>query len=190
MVVGKLVNFTINQLLRKKVFLGYDVSHWDFRINKYLLGKKNRVYIFNVNYTYVFLRRALSVFFNIAVRRGCCALVNENPRFRKPIERRFKKFFRYKRLFRIATSRCPRGILTNHELNKVRIGFFKYLPHILVSLTPYFSSFISHECRVLNIPHVSIIDTSFFIVDADYIIPGNEKSLRTNLFYNSLFSIF
>ena len=99
---GTVLHLTLLQLLMPGTHIGYDISHWDNRSKCFLLGVHYRTYIHNLNYTYSFLRRALSLLFNILVRKGQCGLVSETHAFSGYLKRKFNFHWKNKQLSRIS----------------------------------------------------------------------------------------
>ena len=51
------INFTLSQLSSTDLFLGYAISNWNSRINYFLLGKRYGINLFDLNYTYLLLKK-------------------------------------------------------------------------------------------------------------------------------------
>nr|AKT25961.1 30S ribosomal protein S2 [Balamuthia mandrillaris]AKT93836.1 ribsomal protein S2 [Balamuthia mandrillaris]AKT93873.1 ribsomal protein S2 [Balamuthia mandrillaris]AKT94954.1 ribosomal protein S2 [Balamuthia mandrillaris]AKT94970.1 ribosomal protein S2 [Balamuthia mandrillaris] len=189
---GTVLNLTLLQLLMPGSFVGYDISHWDFRVSNFLLGVQNRVYIHNLNYTYSFLRNSLSFAFNVLARKGFCALVNESVIFGPSLKFFFNFHWKKHSLSRISMTfkRLVRGLLTNRKLYKKRRSVFPFIPHIMFIFSPSESAFVVHECFRLHIPSVSLFDTISFMVESNYRFPANEKSKKAIIFFNTISYLF
>lgn len=139
-------------------------------------------------------RRALSVLFNIMVRKGQCALINESPVFGPQVKfffnfRWFKSRSTYVRISMVF-GRILRGILTNRTLNRDRRSLFPIFPHICFVSSTLESYFLVHECFRLRMPSIAVADTAKFPTEATFIIPASEKSLASVMFFNTVVYLF
>lgn len=181
---------TIAQLLESRVYLGYEITSWDFRVRSFILGVKNRTYVYNLSYTVVLLKNALSVFFQLLVRRGFCAVINENEHF---IGRLYKKFrFFYKRYFwntrlYLVFRRLQRGTLTNKRMEGKRLSKFRIFPELCFISSPSESEYVINECQRSGIPSICMFESNKLPVNATYLLPCNEKFFKAVKLYVSLF---
>ena len=65
-------------MLLSNVHVGYDISNWDCLVSQFILGVKNKIHIFNLNYTFLYLKNALQFFYRVGLKRGFTAIINEN----------------------------------------------------------------------------------------------------------------
>lgn len=174
------INFTINQLISADLFLGYHTSSWNVRINYFLLGKYNWTNVYNLNYTYFCLKRALNVLIDLMCRKGKVWVVNEN----------FDLFFRNELLLSISKKlreiyffsyKWYKGLLSNFRF--VKAIYPKHFPHAIA--VPNFSNnvYVVNEAAILNVPSFCLIDTSEDPTNAFYSIPANSKSIKSIIFF-------
>lgn len=189
------VGVTLMQLLWNRVYLGYEKTSWDFRIRSFILGIKNSIYVFNLNYTLIYLKNALNLFFQFSLRKGYCVILNENGYLRPSLKKAFRfyitPYYLETTFFYLIIIRLIRGIFTNNTktLKKRRLQRLRFFPQLFVFTSPTESRYIINECHVLNIPSICFTDTSYLPVNATYLIPANEKDFHAVQTYITLFLI-
>ena len=186
--------FTLMQLVLRQVYLGYENNAWDFRLRSFVLGVKNSKYIFNLNQTLIRLKGALDFIFRISVRKGACAILNEQvdlfPYFSTKWDYDYLGNDSYyesaSTSLYMLFERAIRGVLTNKLLYKYRKSCFRVFPHVWFFTSATESHYIVEECRKVGIPSICIFDSVSFPVNATYTIPGNEKSWQAVQLYTTM----
>jgi ribosomal protein S2 len=64
------INFTLTQLSTCGLFLGYSNSNWNSRINYFLLGQHLGINFFNLNFTYLTLKKFIFILSQIFSKNG------------------------------------------------------------------------------------------------------------------------
>jgi ribosomal protein S2 len=174
------INFTTNQLISADLFLGYHISNWNVRVNYFLLGRYKWTNIYNLNYTYFTIKRAVDVLIDLMTRKCSVWVVNEN----------FSLFDRNEVLLTISKN-FPELYFFNYKWYKGLLSNYKFVeaiephefPHAIV--VPNFSNnpFVVNEAAILNIPSFSLIDSSDNPINVFYCIPGNSKSIKSTIFF-------
>lgn len=185
-----LVGFTRIQFFDYGAYLGYSTDSWDYRIRSFISHRKHGSYIFNINKTIILLKNALSFFLRIAIKRGYCALVNENLLFKERFDLYFDKMVNIFRRLAIVSEKLERGILTSRKLTHSRKRVFGKFPHTCFVSSPSISDYFIDETAVINIPAAAICDTTLFSLKTVYMIPASEKSFKFMRMLNALFYMY
>ncbi len=176
----KKLDLTINQLIGSDLFLGYHLSNWNPRINYFLLGKYKNTNIFNLNYTYSFVKKFINLVTSLSLKKSKIWLVNENfSLFEKnkvliSLQKRFPEIV-------FVNSKWCKGTLSNYKHVKI-VKPFKF-PHALFLPNMENNHYVINEGFIINIPTWAISDSLDNPSNVFFPLPGNSKSIRSLFFF-------
>jgi len=171
----------------------------------YLLGVRQEIQIFNLNYTFVFLRQMVVFLNNYLTPTSRILFIGNSEDTSSYI---FKKFICSYNQFYIF-SPWVGGVLTNlknvrkfliktkeldsehsKKLNLFFEGIQKmtFLPNLIVLLNVS-NSEILNEIRILGIPCIAFSHQHISLNYSTYYIPGNFTSLKSSLFLCEIFQL-
>lgn len=179
------VNFNLNQLISSDLFLGYFISNKNPRINYFLLGSYKNFNIFNLNYTSVLIKKTFNFLLDLLMKKSILWVVNEN----------FSLFYRSRLMLSLLEEfeeiyffnfKWYKGLLSNYKfVSAVKPYEFPY-----AILSPNLSSnfYSLNEANLVNIPSISLIDSTENPLTVFYSIPANSKSIKSIFFFYLLIS--
>jgi len=205
-------NISLSQLLDAKVFLGHETSNWNPKMFPYIYGKMNNNHILDLKKSLFLLKKANNFaekaaqqgkkFLFIGTKREAASLIAKEAI-------RCNSFF--------VNSHWLGGMLTNWEIIKQRINRLNHLekvekkgiaqtkelarlhknlkgvremvslPDIAIIIDQKYESTAINECKKLNIPIISLLDSDCDPELIDIPILGNDDSMESiELILNSL----
>jgi len=103
-----LPKFSISDLMASGVHYGHRISRWNPRMGPYIYGKRNGIYIFDLNKTYVLLNRALKLAYDVVKNNGRILFVGTRRQVREAVKNAAVSSGQY-----YVTERWLGGMLTN-----------------------------------------------------------------------------
>ncbi|KAI0487119.1 ribosomal protein S2 [Xylaria cf. heliscus] len=184
---------TLELLMASQAHMGHHTSLWNPANARYIYGIRQGIHIISLEQTAAHLRRAARVVEEIAYRGGLILFVGTRPG-QAQIVTQAARLARACHLF----SKWTPGSITNSDviLNGIQIqmldendepldGFDRHLmerrpliPDLVVCLNPLENYTLLHECALVNIPTIGVIDTNTEPTWVTYTIPANDDSLR------------
>jgi ribosomal protein S2 len=176
----KKLDLTINQLIGSDLFLGYHLSNWNPRINYFLLGKYRNTNVFNLNYTYSFSKKFISLVTSLSLKKSKMWLVNENFELfqRSTVLTNLQKHFPE---IIFVNSKWCKGTLSNYK--HVRVVKTFSFPHALFLPNMENNHYVINEGFIINIPTWALADSIDNPSNVFFPIPGNSKSIKSLFFF-------
>lgn len=170
------IRLKLSQFIAADLFLGYSIRNWDPRINYFLLGMRHRYNFFNLNLTYLFLKRAVFIINNVLLRNGVLWAVSENFSSINKLTS-FYRFLNNDKFFKLR--KWPNGLLTNYK----NFEEFYTFPHAIFLLNLTLNAYAGNEATIIGVPVLSPVDSCENPRGAFYAIPSNSKSLSSTMFF-------
>ncbi|KAI1643037.1 ribosomal protein S2 [Daldinia loculata] len=184
---------TLELLMASQAHMGHHASLWNPANARYIYGIRQGIHIISLEETAAHLRRAARVVEEVAYRGGLILFVGTRPGQTQIVT----QAARLARACHLFTKWTP-GSITNSEviLNGMPIqmvdehdepveGFNRHLnerrpliPDLVVCLNPIENYVLLHECALVNVPTIGVIDTNAEPTWVTYAIPANDDSLR------------
>ncbi|KAI0382372.1 hypothetical protein F5Y04DRAFT_270355 [Hypomontagnella monticulosa] len=186
-------DITLELLMASQAHMGHHASLWNPANARYIYGIRQGIHIISLEQTAAHLRRAARVVEEVAYRGGLILFVGTRPGH-TPIVTQAARLARACHLF---TKWTP-GSITNSEVilagmemqmldenDEPVMGFERHLmerrpliPDLVVCLNPLENYVLLHECALVNVPTIGVIDTNTEPTWVTYGIPANDDSLR------------
>ncbi|KAI2470739.1 hypothetical protein F4781DRAFT_421135 [Annulohypoxylon bovei var. microspora] len=184
---------TLELLMASQAHMGHHASLWNPANARYIFGVRQDIHIISLEQTAAHLRRAARVVEEVAYRGGLVLFVGTRPGHMQIVT----QAARLARACHLFTKWTP-GSITNSDVilsgQQVQIvdehddpveGFEKHLierrplvPDLVVCLNPLENYVLLHECALVNVPTIGVIDTNAEPTWVTYAIPANDDSLR------------
>ncbi|OTB02081.1 hypothetical protein M426DRAFT_323023 [Hypoxylon sp. CI-4A] len=184
---------TLELLLASQAHMGHHASLWNPANARHIYGIRQGIHIISLEQTAAHLRRAARVVEEVAYRGGLVLFVGTRPGH-TPIVTQAARLARACHLF---TKWTP-GSITNSEVilagmpmqmldehDEPVAGFERHLterrplvPDLVVCLNPLENYVLLHECSLVNVPTIGVVDTNTEPSWVTYGIPANDDSLR------------
>ncbi|KAI2635905.1 37S ribosomal protein MRP4 [Hypomontagnella submonticulosa] len=184
---------TLELLMASQAHMGHHASLWNPANARYIYGIRQGIHIISLEQTAAHLRRAARVVEEVAYRGGLILFVGTRPG-QAQIVTQAAQLARACHLF---TKWTP-GSITNSEVilagmemqmldenDEPVMGFERHLterrplvPDLVVCLNPMENYVLLHECALVNVPTIGVIDTNAEPTWVTYSIPANDDSLR------------
>ncbi|KCV68002.1 hypothetical protein H696_05468 [Fonticula alba] len=165
----------LNTLFRLKAHRGLERSTWHFNNRPYVLGTRKNRTIFNLDYTLLNLRRALSFIEEVSRLNGQILVVCNNLLYRELITKKCREAGLY-----YVVNRWIPGTLTNRQ---IILENPNHLPDAVVVFDPNSQEALFNECRLLNIPVVAFCNSDVNPQQFAYPVPTNDRSHTLVEFY-------
>ena len=185
--------FTLKQLVSLNVHLGSSSNSVHHNAGQYLVGRYSGVVLLNLNMSLLYLRRAINLIDQIVMSEGKFLLVSSDLGFQDLLKSRMRTVKNYS-----YSVGWLGGLLTNFkEIRYYLLRRKKYnLESSAVSISSKFSNvyslsrvptavfsmgikytpWVQQECKRLNIPFISLVDSDVNPVGLTYSIPANDES--------------
>ncbi|KAI1503983.1 37S ribosomal protein MRP4 [Biscogniauxia marginata] len=180
---------TLELLMASQAHMGHHTSLWNPANARYIYGIRQGIHIISLEETAAHLRRAARVVEEIAYRGGLILFVGTRPG-QTQIVTQAAKLAKSCHLF---TKWTP-GSITNSEviLRGMQVemldehdepleGFDNHItdrrplvPDLVVCLNPLENYVLLHECALVNVPTIGVIDTNTEPTWVTYAIPAND----------------
>lgn len=185
---------TLELLLASQAHLGHTTELWNPRNSSYIYGIRMGVHVISLEVTAAHLRRAAKIVEEVA-RRGGLILFVGTRKGHKPITVRAaglaKGYFVFERWMpgtmtngQQILGQC--GLKVVDGLDNELDGFAESMaqrptvrPDLVICLNPLENEPLLHECGILSVPSIGIIDTDADPTKVTYPIPANDDSLRS-----------
>ncbi|KAF3059735.1 37S ribosomal protein MRP4, mitochondrial [Daldinia childiae] len=184
---------TLELLMASQAHMGHHASLWNPANARYIYGIRQGIHIISLEETAAHLRRAARVVEEVAYRGGLILFVGTRPGQTQIVT----QAARLARACHLFTKWTP-GSITNSEviLNGMPVqmldehdepveGFNRHIterrpliPDLVVCLNPIENYVLLHECALVNVPTIGVIDTNAEPTWVTYAIPANDDSLR------------
>lgn len=185
---------TLELLLASQAHLGHATSLWNPANSRYIFGIRSGIHIISLDVIAQHLRRAARIVNGVAQRGGLILFVGTRPGFDTCVVKAAEMAAPAYHLFQ----RWTPGSLTNGQqiLGKCRMKVVDEFdnevhglddlvrerkplkPDLVICLNPIENRVLLHECALVGIPTMGIIDTDANPTWVTYPIPGNDDSLR------------
>ncbi|KAI0886957.1 uncharacterized protein GGS22DRAFT_178930 [Annulohypoxylon maeteangense] len=184
---------TLELLMASQAHMGHHASLWNPANARYIYGIRQGIHIISLEQTAAHLRRAARVVEEVAYHGGLILFVGT----RQGQMQIVTQAARLAGACHLFTKWTP-GSITNSEviLNGLEmqildendepvVGFERHLqdrrpliPDLVVCLNPLENYVLLHECALVNVPTIGVIDTNTEPTWVTYGIPANDDSLR------------
>ncbi|KAI1469311.1 ribosomal protein S2 [Daldinia caldariorum] len=184
---------TLELLMASQAHMGHHASLWNPANARYIYGIRQGIHIISLEETAAHLRRAARVVEEVAYRGGLILFVGTRPGQTQIVT----QAARLARACHLFTKWTP-GSITNSEvilngmpmqmvdeLDEPVEGFHRHInehrplvPDLVVCLNPMENYVLLHECALVNVPTIGVIDTNAEPTWVTYAIPANDDSLR------------
>ncbi|KAI1088316.1 hypothetical protein F5B19DRAFT_486057 [Rostrohypoxylon terebratum] len=184
---------TLELLMASQAHMGHHASLWNPANARYIFGVREGIHIISLEQTAAHLRRAARVVEEVAYRGGIILFVGTRQGHMQ-IVTQAARLAGACHLF----NKWTPGSITNSEVilegipmqivdeyDQPVLGFEKHLqdrraliPDLVVCLNPLENFTLLHECSLVNVPTIGVIDTNTEPTWVTYAIPANDDSLR------------
>jgi small subunit ribosomal protein S2 len=164
---------TVRQLMDAGVHYGHTTQIWHRQMLPFIYGRRGGIHIINLEHTLVYLRRAMNVTREIALRGGTILFVGNRP-FLSDIltqaARLCNQFY--------VNRPWLEGCLSNHQqtLRSASADGTLIQPDLIVVLDMLSSDACLKEANSLSVPTIGLVDTDCNPDLVTYPIPGNDDS--------------
>lgn len=187
---------SLELLMASQCHLGHATQLWNPRNSDYIMGVRMGIHIISLEVTAAYLRRAAKVVEAVARRGGLILFVGtrRHPTARRTVVNAARLAGGYH-----VFERWVPGTLTNGQqvlrgaaleavdaadrpVESVREHLENWpplKPDLVICLNPLENVSLLHECALLTIPTIGIIDTDADASRVTYPIPANDDSLRS-----------
>jgi small subunit ribosomal protein S2 len=191
---------TMKELLEAGVHFGHQTKRWNPKMQKYIFGERNGIYIIDLQKTLKKFREAYGFVRDLAAGGGTMLFIGTKKQAQETVFEeagRCGMFYVNQRwlggtLTNFTTIRKSIGRLKKLEemketgefdrvkLEKALIGIkvMDALPSSVFIIDPRKENIAVAEARRLGIPIVAIVDTNCDPTGIDYPIPGNDDAIR------------
>ena len=177
---------TMKELLEAGVHFGHQTKRWNPKMQKYIFGERNGIYIIDLQKTLKKFREAYAFVRDLAAKGGTVLFIGTKKQAQDTV---FEEASRCGMFY--VNQRWLGGTLTNFEtirksiarlkkLEKALIGIkaMEQLPSAVFIIDPRKEKIAVAEAQRLGIPIVAIVDTNCDPTGIDYPIPGNDDAIR------------
>ena len=171
---------TMKELLEAGVHFGHQTKRWNPKMQKYIFGERNGIYIIDLQKTLKKFREAYAYVRDLAAGGGT---LTNFATIRKSIAR-LKKLDEMKETGEYDRLPKKEVIVLEREREKLQhtlvgIRNLDRLPSAVFIIDPKKETIAVEEARRLAIPIVAIVDTNCDPTGIDYPIPGNDDAIRS-----------
>lgn len=191
------IKFTRFDIINFNFQYGKLKSKWNKIFNLFILGVRENLIIFNIDYTLYNLKKACQLIYQINYLKGVGLILWSNLIFYKNLFNFYKKIFKKKIKFSYYQGNYYGGLISNFNVFKEK----RFLENATFNFkdlrrkNPSFSIigdsleffYIFKECSRKLIPSVSLIDSDLEYRDITYPIPANINSIIGNYFFIHIF---
>ncbi|KAI0836998.1 37S ribosomal protein MRP4 [Hypoxylon sp. FL0890] len=184
---------TLELLMASQAHMGHHASLWNPANARHIYGIRQGIHIISLEQIAAHLRRAARVVEEVAYRGGLILFVGTRPGQAQIVT----QAARLAKACHLFTKWTP-GSITNSDVilaglpiqmldenDKPVEGFERYVterrplvPDLVVCLNPMENYVLLHECSLVNVPTIGVIDTNAEPTWVTYGIPANDDSLR------------
>jgi len=170
------VSITMKELLEAGVHFGHQTKRWNPKMKKYIFGKRNGIYIIDLQKTLKLFKEASQFIADLAGQGKRILFVGTKRQAQDAILEEANRCGMF-----YVNNRWLGGTLTNFTTVRKSIERLKEIEAIIgdpdkeMSKKEYIAV---KEAEKLEIPVVAIVDTNCDPEDIDYVIPGNDDAIR------------
>src|SRR5215475_1096078 len=178
---------TMKELLEAGVHFGHQTKRWNPKMQKYIFGERNGIYIIDLQKTLKKFREAYAYVRDLAAGGGTLLMVGTKKQAQETVLEeagRCGMFYVNHRwlggtLTNFATIR--KSIARREKLQHALVGIknLDRLPSAVFIIDPKKETIAVEEAQRLAIPIVAIVDTNCDPTGIDYPIPGNDDAIRS-----------
>src|SRR6266851_2234495 len=158
---------TMKELLEAGVHFGHQTKRWNPKMQKYIFGERNGIYIIDLQKTLKKFREAYAYVRDLAAGGGTLLMVGTKKQAQETVLEEAGRCGMY-----YVNHRWLGGTLTNFSTIRKSIARLKKLDEMKETIAV-------EEARRLAIPIVAIVDTNCDPTGIDYPIPGNDDAIRS-----------
>ncbi len=192
-----MAGLTMKELLEAGVHFGHQTKRWNPKMQKYIFGERNGIYIIDLQKTLKKFREAYAYVRDLAAGGGTLLMVGTKKQAQETVLEEVTNFStirksiaRLKKLDEMKETgeydRLPKKevIVLEREREKLQhtlvgIRNLDRLPSAVFIIDPKKETIAVEEARRLAIPIVAIVDTNCDPTGIDYPIPGNDDAIRS-----------
>jgi small subunit ribosomal protein S2 len=197
-------NITMREMLEAGVHFGHQTRYWNPKMAPYIFGERGKIHIINLEKTLPLFNDALNFINKLAANKGTIMFVGTKKAARKTVSAEAQRCG-----MPYVDHRWLGGMLTNfgtlnrfskkeglkfmRQLEKLErsVGGIKDLkgpPDAIVVMDVGYEKIAIKEAAKLGIPVIGIVDSNNKPNDVDYVIPGNDDSIRALTLYCQSFA--
>ena len=177
---------TMKELLEAGVHFGHQTKRWNPKMQKYIFGERNGIYIIDLQKTLKKFREAYTFVRELASGGGSLLFIGTKKQAQDTVleeATRCGGFYVNQRwlggtLTNFATIRKSIARLKKLEKALIGIKMMESLPSAVFIIDPRKEKIAVAEAQRLGIPIVAIVDTNCDPTGIDYAIPGNDDAIR------------
>src|SRR5712691_6992046 len=160
---------TMKELLEAGVHFGHQTKRWNPKMQKYIFGERNGIYIIDLQKTLKKFREAYAFVRDLAAGGGTVLFIGTKKQAQETGE--------FERLPKKEALELDRE---REKLQKTLVGIkaMEQLPAAVFIIDPRKERIAVAEAQRLGIPIVAIVDTNCDPSGIDYPIPGNDDAIR------------
>src|ERR687888_450033 len=170
-----MATLTMKELLEAGVHFGHQTKRWNPKMQKYIFGERNGIYIIDLQKTLKKFREAYAFVRDLAAGGGTVLLVGTKKQAQETVfEKETGEFERVPKKEALELDR------EREKLEKALVGIkaMEQLPSAVFIIDPRKEKIAVAEAQRLGIPIVAIVDTNCDPSGIDYPIPGNDDAIR------------
>lgn len=207
----KIEKHILKLLIKHDVHLGQNNKILNNKIKTFIHSKRNNKLIFNIEKTIFLLRKILLLLINVSLKNGQVIYISTNfhltqalenictdkneyiiKKYAKGLLTNFSQTLKHIKNFKklsIIKTKSNRNLRQTIRFNLLYFNLIKVKqrPNLIIIFDLINDKIIIQEAKQLNIPLIGIIDSNNNIELIDFIIPGNNKNLRSILLFANLF---
>ncbi|KAK7043651.1 hypothetical protein VNI00_008262 [Paramarasmius palmivorus] len=171
-------NATTSALLAAGAHFGHASSRLNPNFMPYAYGTRAGITIIDLDHTLPLLKRAANLVRAVAVEGGQVVFLGTRPDLRPIVEKAAERMGRQG--YHVGDRWLP-GTLTNKwkTFGHETVRGERVIPDLVVILNPLANMSAIHECALLHIPTIGIVDSNVDPRIVMYPIPANDESTRT-----------
>lgn len=189
---------SMHDMLRAGVHFGHRTRYWDPKMAPYIFGARNKVHIIDLEQTLPLFQDVLNYVGKVAANKGRILFVDyrwlggmlTNYKTVRQSINRLKELEKMRDSGAFERMIKKEALMLSRELSKLEcsLGGIKDmggLPEALFVIDVGYENIAVKEAQKLKIPVVGVVDTNNSPEGIDYIIPGNDDSMRAIEIYVS-----
>src|SRR5215813_12836447 len=169
---------TMKELLEAGVHFGHQTKRWNPKMQKYIFGERNGIYIIDLQKTLKKFREAYAFMRDLAAEGGSILFVGTKKQAQEAVLEEAARCGMF-----YVNHRWLGGTLTNFATIRKSIARLKKLDEMKETgeyeRLPKKETIAVEEAQRLAIPIVAIVDTNCDPTGIDYPIPGNDDAIRS-----------
>jgi len=206
-------NVTMRQMLEAGIHFGHQTRYWCPKMAPYIFGERNKIHIINLEKTHPLLNDAMNYVSRIAAKGGTILFVGTKRSARESIKEEASRcnmpYVDYRWLGGMMTNfkTVKQSVKRLKDLEAMeKDGSFQKLnkkqekldrslggikdmrttPDALFVIDVGHEKIAVNEAKKLGIPVIAVVDTNNSPDNIDYVVPGNDDSIRAIQLYVTL----